>query len=81
MLRAGWGRDGSERLNLLQSRRRAVWEPICRGIIGKPEWINHPDLAKALLPARAAQGSSKKSSDTIEREPQTKTKSVRGVGS
>src|SRR5260221_1752881 len=47
----------------------ALWEPICR-IIGKPEWIAHPDYA--TLPARLPR--LKQIFDTIEQWTQTKTK-------
>src|SRR5215470_15264583 len=63
----GWETDPNAYIYFIT--QAAVWEPICR-IIGKPEWITHPDYAtpEARLP-RLDQ-----IFDTIEQWTKTKTK-------
>jgi formyl-CoA transferase len=63
----GWETDPNAYIYFIT--QGAVWEPICR-IIGKPEWITHPDYAtpEARLP-RLGQ-----IFDTIEQWTRTKTK-------
>src|SRR6266478_2786881 len=63
----GWETDPNAYIYFIT--QAAVWEPICR-IIGKPEWITHPDYA--TLPARLPR--LKQIFDTIEQWTQTKTK-------
>src|SRR6267143_4141917 len=63
----GWETDPNAYIYFIT--QAAVWEPICR-IIGKPEWITHPDYA--TLPARLPR--LKQIYDTIEQWTQTKTK-------
>src|SRR6266436_6074080 len=63
----GWETDPNAYIYFIT--QAAVWEPICR-IIGKPEWIAHPDYA--TLPARLPR--LKQIFDTIEQWTQTKTK-------
>jgi len=63
----GWETDPNAYIYFIT--QAAVWEPICR-IIGKPEWITHPDYAtpEARLP-RLGQ-----IFDTVEQWTRTKTK-------
>jgi len=63
----GWETDPNAYIYFIT--QAAVWEPICK-VIGKPEWITHPDYAKpeARLPHL------KEIFDTIEQWTCTKTK-------
>ena len=63
----GWETDPNAYIYFIT--QAAVWEPICK-VIGKPEWITHPNYAKpeARLPHL------KEIFDTIEQWTCTKTK-------
>jgi len=63
----GWETDPNAYIYFIT--QAAVWEPICH-IIGKPEWVTHPDYAtlEARLPRL------KYIFDTIEQWTETKTK-------